>query len=256
MLKFLLFTIVIFPVANAYGQFTSLNPFYFTLYSSVAWSDYNRDGHADVALCGLTGSSSITSIYRGNPDGTFTDIGAGLPGVGYGSINWVDYDCDGDLDLFYCGDAGEYQIVTKLYRNDGNNIFIEINTGILKLECDGNSAIVEVSDSVFAIIPYSSESEEVPPLFSTTIRSIIPNPFSDLAKISFSLSKSTSFSLTVYNLKGQNVTTLSTGKQTAGEFELLWDGSDKHGVRVSSGVYFLRLQTPTAVVIRKMLLLK
>ncbi len=36
----------------------------------------------------------------------FTDIGAGLTGVCYGSVAWGDYDNDGDLDILLTGDTG------------------------------------------------------------------------------------------------------------------------------------------------------
>ena len=86
--------------------------------SSLAWGDYDNDGDLDLALAGWGGGSGrVSHIYR-NDGGSFTDIGAGLAGVSWGSVAWGDYDNDGDLDLALAGnsDSGE---VSRIYRNDG-----------------------------------------------------------------------------------------------------------------------------------------
>ena len=59
---------------------------------------------------------------------TFTDIGAGLPGVTWGTVDWGDYDADGDLDILLTGylDNGK---IAEIYRNDGG-IFTAINAGL------------------------------------------------------------------------------------------------------------------------------
>jgi beta-glucosidase len=98
--------------------------------SSLAWGDYNNDGYLDLAVCGYTGSGMITKIYRNNGDGTFTDIGAGLPGVRFGSLAWGDYDNDGNLDLAVCG-SGSSGSITKIYRNNSNGTFTDIGAGLI-----------------------------------------------------------------------------------------------------------------------------
>jgi hypothetical protein len=90
--------------------------------SSVAWGDYDRDGDLDILLAGLTtifSNSAITKIYRNNGNGTFTDVGALLPGVGNGSVAWGDYDNDGDLDILLAGHSSSGRFTLSIYRNDG-----------------------------------------------------------------------------------------------------------------------------------------
>ncbi len=58
----------------------------------------------------------------------FTDIAAGLPGVGNSSAAWGDYDGDGDLDLVLTGFTGSENI-SRVYRNDGG-VFTDIAAGL------------------------------------------------------------------------------------------------------------------------------
>jgi hypothetical protein len=103
-------------------------------YSSVEWGDYDNDGDLDILLTGNTGTSSapvpISKVYRNNGDGIFTDINAGLYGVYRGPANWGDFDNDGDLDILLAGADGSSNYLSKIYRNDGNGVFTDINAGL------------------------------------------------------------------------------------------------------------------------------
>ncbi len=94
--------------------------------SSAAWGDYDNDGYIDILLTGNTSSDNrVTLIYRNNGNNTFTELSSVLlPGVSDGSVTWVDYDNDGDLDIFLTGNTGT-STISKLFRNDRNNVFSE-----------------------------------------------------------------------------------------------------------------------------------
>ena len=70
----------------------------------------------------LTGENenaeSITKLYDGDGYSNFVvNTEVSLKGLRNSTANWVDYDVDGDLDLFVSGtsDEGEF---TKIYRTD------------------------------------------------------------------------------------------------------------------------------------------
>ena len=86
--------------------------------------------------------------------------------------------------------------------------------------------------------------------------SISPNPFRDLAVISYNLGKASEIELSIYNLKGQKVRTLFQGTLPKGEQAMAWDGCDQDGKHVASGVYFCRLSTQDTTLTRKMLVLR
>lgn len=62
---------------------------------------------------------------------TFTDIDAGLTGVLSSVVTWCDYDNDGDLDILIAGEDGPFDLTTKIYRNDGNETFTDINANVI-----------------------------------------------------------------------------------------------------------------------------
>lgn len=63
---------------------------------------------------------------------SFTNINAQFPRFYYSSNTaWGDYDMDGDLDLVMCGDTtNPWPYLTRLYRNDGNNQFTQVESTI------------------------------------------------------------------------------------------------------------------------------
>jgi hypothetical protein len=91
--------------------------------SSVGWGDYDTDGDLDILLTGweLDDITPVSTVYRNDGGGAFTDIDAGLTGVAASSVAWGDYDNDGDLDILLTGASGDYpnyDPVSKVYRNN------------------------------------------------------------------------------------------------------------------------------------------
>ena len=100
-------------------------------YSSSAWGDYDNDGDLDVLLSGLQSSGYLmSSIFRNNGNGTFTDINAGLFQVYSSSVAWGDFDSDGDLDILLTGNRTSGIPVSAIYRNNGDNTFTNINASL------------------------------------------------------------------------------------------------------------------------------
>jgi len=83
-----------------------------------------------------------------------------------------------------------------------------------------------------------------------------PNPFNPSTTIQFSLSRRSVVSVEVIDILGRKVTDLHSGELPSGDHLVEWDGRDRNGNNVASGMYFYRLQTESGSLSRKMLLLK
>ena len=93
---------------------------------SSAWGDYDNDGKLDLLLTGgLVNNENVSKIYRNNGDNTFTEQPISLIGVASSSVAWGDYDNDGDLDVLLTGFEYGVNVVSKIFRNNGDNTFSE-----------------------------------------------------------------------------------------------------------------------------------
>ncbi|HCV42787.1 MAG TPA: hypothetical protein DGH68_04845 [Bacteroidetes bacterium] len=78
-----------------------------------------------------------------------------------------------------------------------------------------------------------------------------PNPFNPTTQIAFQLPSDANVSVKVYDLIGNEVTTLVNGRMKSGTHELTFNASG-----LPSGIYFYQVITPTFTQTRKMVLAK
>ncbi len=68
-----------------------------------------------------------------------------------------------------------------------------------------------------------------------------PNPFNPATTIKFSLPVNSDVKLVVYNMLGQAVATLLNEQRSAGTHSIVWNSSNANGIKLSSGIYFYKL---------------
>jgi len=84
-----------------------------------------------------------------------------------------------------------------------------------------------------------------------------PNPFNPETTISFSVTQNSDFvTLKIFNIKGQKIKTLINEILPAGNHSVVWDGTDDHDKKVSSGVYLYKMQAGNYLETKKMILMK
>ena len=104
-------------------------------------------------------------------------------------------------------------------------------------------------------VPVSvSKLESVPEQFH--LFQNYPNPFNPTSTIQFQLPVASRLVLKVFDVLGRHVTTLVDGEHESGRFKATWDGKDWHGVSVSSGVYFYRIEAGSFVDTKRMVLIR
>ncbi len=100
----------------------------------AAWGDYDNDGDLDFIISGEHEPwVCITSLFKNEGDDSFVEINAGFIGLTLSSIEWGDFDNDNDLDVLLTGSTEGFEDITKIYRNDGNDQFVDINADIVPL---------------------------------------------------------------------------------------------------------------------------
>jgi len=85
-----------------------------------------------------------------------------------------------------------------------------------------------------------------------------PNPFVNQTRITFELPLMENISavkISVYNAIGQHVRTLVDGKKNVGTHTLYWDGRDRFGSPVGSGLYFIKMMFGNNKIINKVVFL-
>ena len=114
----------------------------------IAIGDYNNDGFEDIVVTGENlNAESVTKLYNGTANGFVENTEIALTGLRNSTANWVDYDLDGDLDLFLNGtnDSGEFSLLYKTNLLNKNNsaapqitnlVFENLGNGKVRLSWD------------------------------------------------------------------------------------------------------------------------
>lgn len=108
----------------------------------------------------------------------------------------------------------------------------------------GNTTLTSAGTDVFLTRASSTATPVVGRLPYAASLSAFPNPFNPETIIRYNVAIAGHVTLTVYNARGERVTTLLNGERQPGSYTLSWNGESENGSRVGSGVYFLRMESP------------
>lgn len=148
-----------------------------------------------------------------------------------------------ELELFNIGDTVKFRYGYKdldgaSYFDSGNNYysFVYGQTIISRVVADKNN------------IPLVDKYE----LYQN-----YPNPFNPTTTISFYIAEAAHVKIKLYNMLGEHIVTLLDENREEGYYsEIIWNGLDKHGRKVSSGPYIYQLIADKQMTAKKMIFLK
>ena len=103
-----------------------------------------------------------------------------------------------------------------------------------------NTPSIEPEQYGFRVLTLRTNDQQVPSVLS--LNSNYPNPFNPSTTINFSVPKTASVSLVIYNIRGQKVKELLNESLEYGNHSVVWNGRDESNRSVASGVYFARLE--------------
>lgn len=199
------------------------------------------NGLVDIgALPGETWGSTATSIaddgtvvgFSGDPFFSFPAAMIWSSYIGIQSL--ADYATERGIDL-----AGYYLYTASSISADGNTI-----------------AGTALDPSFTWFVPYvirlePTTSVEPVSLPSGMTVSAFPNPFGQNTTVSFALPQAEGVEMTVVDMSGRIVARLAEGNFEAGLHPVSWDGTDINDRAVSSGTYFVRVQSANGETTRK-----
>lgn len=238
------------------------------LLRSVAFRSDNSYSRT-IAYAGADYSTIATTPILGGLEDTATNSKADLMGTYLGYLLKIDGMVRGIVTDVNTGNpvenatvsVGDYDGITNSY----GLCAIEVPPGTYTVSCshpDYNNyihptqVVVDYNETCWVDIPLT-------PIVSVDdieqrdhIARIYPNPCTSYTSIEYYLKSPGFVDIAVYNIKGQKVCTLVNDIQEIGYQEVAFDNSDTGNAKLSSGIYFMKLQTEQQTNIQKFLIVE
>ncbi len=204
----------------------------------LSFQSFECDGRA--AFISIKSDNSISNIqlvqgslfYRGDTLLVDTD-------ADFADVSWF------QNDLFIKSENIQY---AKIWAPQTNSVLL--NSNPINFVQNGNYV------EWYATGIQRDEKQNSKIVFSFQLEQNYPNPFNQSTSIRFILQKPGLVSIRIYDLLGQQVAVLINDKLPRGAHQVLWNGKNKQGNSLSSGIYIYRVQAGNQIETRRMLLLR
>ncbi len=153
----------------------------------------------------------------------------------------------------------EFSLPIKYSNSDiPDRIFLETiisdTTGSVPAHVGSNFFLDDIELTGESVAGVTNAVVQVPAKFK--VYQNYPNPFNPSTTIRYSIPETGNVSINIYDIEGNLISTLLNNKQSPGTYEVTWNGKNKQGTLVVSGVYFYKIQAGNLSKVSKMLLLK
>ena len=93
---------------------------------------------------------------------------------------------------------------------------------------------------VYTTAEVGIEEENNEAMTKLIMHTLSPNPFNKNVSIAFTIPRKGLLKLKVYDISGRMVSTITEEIKEPGEYQIIWNGTDNKGRKLSSGIYFLK----------------
>jgi len=135
----------------------------------------------------------------------------------------------------------------KIFSIDGSSIFIK--SLVKKVEL-----IIIAGPPNYIKDKVSEYQISIPTEFA--LNQNYPNPFNPITNITYDIAKQGLVRITIYDIMGREINTLTSKHHLPGKYKIAWRGQDVSGYKAAAGIYFYQLSTPDFTKTKKMVLLK
>ena len=109
--------------------------------------------------------------------------------------------------------------------------------------------------SAYSVVDLTGKPGLIPEKFALHYN--YPNPFNNRTNIKYDVPEKAEVTLIIYDILGKEVVRLKNAElHKPGRYVCEWDGRNKYGAEVSSGLYFVRMVSKDFQKVNKMLLIK
>ena len=171
-------------------------------------------------------------------------------------------ECPQPSDLQYSSGFNSYQNdESTVVVNNSGHIRVSVSPEALTVDyirayLPGAGSNGSIGHS-YTISSTSSTEPNNPQLISSfELYQNYPNPFNPSTTIRYGLPEEANVSLVIYDVRSQVVQTLESEHQSAGWYDVVWNGQTADGRTISTGIYFARLVAGEYSQVVKMLYLK
>lgn len=186
-----------------------------------------NQGVANAAIYAVTEDGHVSSTVT-NPDGSFA-----LDAMAAGTYKLMASTPESPAAFF---GGANFETATSVIVDDGQS------ASNLDFEVQGATGIAD------------TDTETIPSAYG--LAQNFPNPFNPETTIKYQLPSKSEVNLRVFNMLGQEVATLVNATQAAGVHRVQWNGTDKLGQKVATGIYLFRLDAGAFSMTRKMIVVK
>ncbi len=229
------------------------------------------DGDGDLDL--MAGHYYSNDVYvLENDGGTFSTAGIYHTGMEPNTVDAADMDDDGTLDLVVVNEESDDIAILLGEGSLSYGSLIRYGTGpepfgLCLADFNGDGSIdiatsayetpaINLLFNIYGTALDIDDPVDQPLPTQFHLAQNYPNPFNPSTTIEYSLPTRSAVRLVIYNILGQEITTLVNAEQAAGTYRVTWNGRDNAGRHSASGIYLYRLIAGDRQIARKMLLVK
>ncbi|HNX01768.1 MAG TPA: CapA family protein, partial [Candidatus Cloacimonadota bacterium] len=237
------------------------------VYTMHGWVRADNSANAGIEIRFFTNrndaspisTAELTPAISGTSDWTYYSFDFNIPAnanyyllrlKSFGPTTGTGYTCFDDVGLIVWDDWTPTQVRVEIV-NPNDYYHMQLRTQDVI-----NTATVNYVEKEYLPSPVATDDNSLPSAPSAVLYQNYPNPFNPSTTIKFQLYIPHQVNISIYNIRGQKVRTLTNEHYDRGIHELVWDGRERSGRSAASGVYFLRMDTGDHKQTKKIVLLK